>query len=70
MDKRIGTYNADGSIKEYPQVSLAGQAFDNTQDRLGIGNGQFVILDRFLTASARDELLAQLKPPSLSKDKA
>ena len=71
MQNRIGTYNEDGSIKTYPELSLAGQHFDRTQDRLGIGGNRFVVLDRFLSASARDELLAKvIGTPGASKDKS
>ena len=71
MQNRIGTYNEDGSIKTYPEFSLAGQAYDKTQDRLGIGGNRFVILDRFLSVEARAELLAKVIGTSgASKDKA
>ena len=74
MNDKIGTYNADGSIKSYPATSLKGSAYDSQQDRLGIGNGQFVILDRGMTADERtilvSELLASPKAPSKTVTKA
>jgi hypothetical protein len=70
MQNRIGIYNEDGSIKTYPELSLAGQVYDKTQDKLGIGNGRFVILDRFLTADARAELLTKVIGTPVSKDKS
>lgn len=64
MKDRIGTLNADGSVKEYPALSLAGFPYEKTQDRIGISRTQFVILDRFLSADARDKLLAEIAPAS------
>ena len=61
MDNRIGYLNPDGSIKSMPEVSLAGNPYASNQDRLGIGNGQFVILDRGLAPELRSSLVAGLK---------
>lgn len=59
-DKRIGLLNTDGSVKAMPEVSISGNSYDNAQDRLGIGKGQFVILDRGLSSDVRDILVSAL----------
>lgn len=59
-DKRIGTYNADGSIKAMPELSLSGNSYDPTQDKRGIAPFKFVILDRGMGKDECDILISAL----------
>jgi hypothetical protein len=44
MSKQIGSYNEDGTIKEWPEHNLDGQPYERHASRVNIGGGKFVIL--------------------------
>lgn len=57
---RIGTLNADGTVKVHPKLSLLGAEYDHTQSRLGIDKTHFVILDRWLSQTLQDNVVLHL----------
>lgn len=58
-EKRIGTYNPDGSVKEYPELSLEGVRYSRPCSTRRFGVNQFVVI----TGSPDDDdrLIEELK---------
>jgi hypothetical protein len=54
-DPRIGIGD------KYPDVSLLGQSYDRTQSTVRFDKTHFVVLDRFISNSERDTLLAEIR---------
>jgi hypothetical protein len=73
LQDSIGTIDSEKGL-QFPKLSISGQAYNKDQTRVGIGNQQFVVLDRFLSAATRDELLDQYRafvaPKPFRKPKA
>ncbi len=64
MSKQIGSYNDDGSIKEWPEQDIDGRDFEKHQTRADLGGGKFVVLPVNFTDWDRVEKLRQQYKPA------
>lgn len=73
MDKRIGLYNEDGSVAQWPEVDVQGSGYSRPATTHNLDTRHFVVLPAgFDNAALLDELragLAPVEPPAVTRRK-
>lgn len=64
QDKRIGTYNEDGTVAEWPETSVTGSSYNRRiAPRTSLNKQQFVVLPAgFKNPALIDEMRKQYAP--------
>ena len=62
MDNRIGTFNADGSVKNFPAVNIVGQPYEKPANIVGLDAARFVVIPiNYVDNGEVESLRASLK---------